>query len=125
MYKFELTHAKNIVGALIGLFIAFGIGPLQPYMLLFYGAGCIYLFLTRSKFYVLSIVSTLLTVVLFTINFTYQTGVSGSFAPGSEYVTISIILSVLCVAVYFTLNTLLIMRIIPTKKDDKNVRKRR
>lgn len=125
MYKIELTHAKNIIGALIGIFIALGIGPLQPFILLIYACGCIFLFLTRSKFYWLSVLSTLLTVVLFTINFTYQNGVPGSFAPGSEYVTISIIVSMICVVLYFILNTLLLMGIIPDKKDKKNVKQKR
>lgn len=104
MIKLKLTHAMNVVILLIGVIMSLGIGPSHPIMFVLYGAACIFIFLFRSKFYYLSIIASLLTIVLFIINYTFSHGVQGSFVPGTSYVTTSVVLSLGCVITYFILN---------------------
>ncbi len=123
MYKINMTHAKNIIVCLLGLVMAFGIGSLEPYMMLVYAAISIFVFLTRTRFYYLAVVSQIITLILFVINFTFMNGCVGSFAAGNQFFVISMVLSIGCVAIYFIANILILSKKIPEKKI-KNASKR-
>ena len=115
MIKLKLTHAKNILILLIGVIMSLGIGPSHPLMLLLYGVASIFIFIFRSKYYYLSLIATVLTLVLFIVNYTFSHGVSGSFAAGTEYVVTSVAISLVCVIAYFILNLIQINKGLPEK----------
>lgn len=119
MYKIPLTYSKNIIVLLIGVAMSLGLGLSNIWFLLLYGVGFAFIFLTRTKYIYLPIVMIVLSIVLFIINFTFTNGVVGSFAAGSEFVYLIILIELGCTVAYFVLNLLLLKGKIGNKKGVK------
>lgn len=108
MYRIKMTYAKNIIVALIGVFVGFGLGPLSPWLLLIYGIAGAFIFLTRTKYVYLPLIAIGLTTTLFIWNFLFTNGISGTVAVNSTFATICVVVSLVCFLAYFILNCLII-----------------
>ena len=106
MLKIKMGYTLNFIALLIGVVMSLGFGTKHPAMLIVYGVFMVFLFLTRTRYWYLPLITTVITLMLWGIAFEFSIASSVSFMAGKAFTYTFITVSIVSISLYFILNTL-------------------